>query len=77
MADPGNVLAADDIKMATGLDAQLVVADPADIETLLGKVNSLQSAVSEAVAAMSGPPTTNTPTTGEGLQAAIRATRRS
>jgi type IV pilus assembly protein PilB len=50
MADPANVLAADDIKMATGLGAQMVVADPADIESLLGKVNSLQSAVTEAVA---------------------------
>ncbi len=50
MADPGNVLAADDIKMATGLQCQIVVADPADIESLLGRVNSLQSAVTEAVA---------------------------
>jgi type IV pilus assembly protein PilB len=49
MADPANVLAADDIKMATGLETRLVVADPSDIETLLGKVNSLQSAVTEAV----------------------------
>jgi type IV pilus assembly protein PilB len=49
MADPANVLAADDIKMATGLQCQLVVADPADIESLLGRVNSLQSAVTEAV----------------------------
>jgi type IV pilus assembly protein PilB len=49
MADPANVLAADDIKMATGLQCQLVVADPADIEALLGRVNSLQSAVHEAV----------------------------
>ncbi|HVV91485.1 MAG TPA: ATPase, T2SS/T4P/T4SS family, partial [Solirubrobacterales bacterium] len=50
MADPANVLAADDIKMATGLQCQVVVADPGDIESLLGRVNSLQSAVSEAVA---------------------------
>jgi type IV pilus assembly protein PilB len=49
MADPANVLAADDIKMATGLECQMVVADPADIESLLGRVNSLQSAVSEAI----------------------------
>jgi type IV pilus assembly protein PilB len=49
MADPANVLAADDIKMATGLQCQLVVAEAADIESLLGRVNSLQSAVSEAV----------------------------
>ncbi len=49
MADPANVLAADDIKMATGLQCRLVVADPSDIESLLSRVNSLQSAVSEAV----------------------------
>ncbi len=49
MADPANVLAADDIKMATGLQTQLVVADAADIESLLVRVNSLQSAVHEAV----------------------------
>ncbi|HEY2056284.1 MAG TPA: ATPase, T2SS/T4P/T4SS family [Solirubrobacterales bacterium] len=50
MADPANVLAADDIKMATGMQCRVVVADPADIESLLSRVNSLQSAVSEAVA---------------------------
>ncbi len=49
MADPANVLAADDIKMATGLQCRLVVADPTDIEGLLSRVNSLQSAVTEAV----------------------------
>jgi type IV pilus assembly protein PilB len=49
MADPANVLAADDIKMATGLQCRLVVADAADIESLLSRVNSLQSAVTEAV----------------------------
>ncbi len=49
MADPTNVLAADDIKMATGLNCRLVVADSADIEALLSRVNSLQSAVTEAV----------------------------
>ncbi len=49
MADPGNVLAADDIKMATGLHCRMVVADASDIESLLGRLNSLQSAVTEAV----------------------------
>jgi type IV pilus assembly protein PilB len=49
MADPANVLAADDIKMATGLQCRMVVSDPSDIETLLTRVNSLQSAVTEAV----------------------------
>jgi type IV pilus assembly protein PilB len=50
MADPANVLAADDIKMATGLRCQMVVADAADIDSLLSRVNSLQSAVTEAIA---------------------------
>ena len=49
MADPANVLAADDIKMATGLQCRLVVADTSDIESLLSRLNSLQSAVTEAV----------------------------
>jgi len=49
MADPANVLAADDIKMATGLKCQMVVADPTDIESLLSRLNSLQSAVTEAI----------------------------
>ncbi len=48
MADPANVLAADDIKMATGLRCRLVVADAADIDSLIGRLNSLQSAVTEA-----------------------------
>jgi type IV pilus assembly protein PilB len=50
MADPANVLAADDIKMATGLRCSLVVADSADIDALLARLNSLQSAVTEAIA---------------------------
>jgi type IV pilus assembly protein PilB len=49
MADPGNVLAADDIKMATGLQCRMVVADPVDIDSLLVRLNSLQSAVTEAI----------------------------
>jgi type IV pilus assembly protein PilB len=49
MADPANVLAADDIKMVTGLKCRLVVADAGDIEALLTRLNSLQSAVTEAV----------------------------
>jgi type IV pilus assembly protein PilB len=49
MADPANVLAADDIKIATGLQTRMVVADSADIDSLLRRLNSLQSAVSEAV----------------------------
>jgi type IV pilus assembly protein PilB len=70
MADPTNVLAADDIKMATGLGARMVVADPSDIETLLVKVNSLQSAVTEAVADnLAGPEDDEYDPVGGGLQA--------
>ena len=49
MADPTNVLAVDDIQMATGLDCRVAVATEDDIEALLGRLNTLQSAVSEAV----------------------------
>jgi type IV pilus assembly protein PilB len=49
MSDPANVLATDDINMATGLDTRMVVADPADLDSLLSQLNSLQSAVTEAV----------------------------
>jgi type IV pilus assembly protein PilB len=50
MADPTNVLAVDDIQIATGLDCQVAVAAEEDIEALIGRLNTLQSAVSEAVA---------------------------
>jgi len=49
MADPTNVLAVDDIQIATGLDCRVAVAPEEDIEALVGRLNSLQSAVSEAV----------------------------
>ncbi len=49
MADPTNVLAVDDLKIATGLDCRVAVAAEEDIETLIGRLNTLQSAVSEAV----------------------------
>ena len=49
MADPADVLAADDIQMATGLACRIAVATPEDIEALVGRLNSLHSAVSEAV----------------------------
>jgi type IV pilus assembly protein PilB len=50
MSDPTNVLAADDIQLATGLDCRIAVASDEDIEALLGRLNSLQSAVSESIA---------------------------
>ncbi|HEV2791647.1 MAG TPA: ATPase, T2SS/T4P/T4SS family, partial [Solirubrobacterales bacterium] len=49
MADPTNVLAVDDIQIATGLDCRVAVAAEEDIEALVVKLNTLQSAVSEAV----------------------------
>jgi type IV pilus assembly protein PilB len=49
MSDPANVLAVDDIQMATGLDCQVAVASIEDIDGLLGRLNTLQSAVHEAV----------------------------
>ncbi len=49
MADPTNVLAVDDIQIATALDCRAAVAAEEDIEALIGRLNTLQSAVSEAV----------------------------
>jgi type IV pilus assembly protein PilB len=49
MADPTNVLAVDDIQIATALDCRVAVAAEEDIEALIGRLNTLQSAVSEAV----------------------------
>jgi type IV pilus assembly protein PilB len=48
MSDPTNVLAIDDIQIATGLDCRVVVSADEDIEALLGRLNTLQSAVTEA-----------------------------
>jgi type IV pilus assembly protein PilB len=49
MADPANVLAVDDIQMMTGLTCQVAVAADDDIEALVGRLNRLEHAVSEAV----------------------------
>ncbi|HMB54074.1 MAG TPA: GspE/PulE family protein, partial [Thermoanaerobaculia bacterium] len=49
MADPTNVLALDDIQIATGLSCRPAVTAAEDIEALIGRLNTLQSAVSEAV----------------------------
>jgi type IV pilus assembly protein PilB len=49
MADPTNVLAVDDIQIATGLDCRVAVAPGEDIDALIARLNTLQSAVSEAV----------------------------
>jgi type IV pilus assembly protein PilB len=48
-ADPANVLAVDDIQIATGLDCQIAVAARADVEGLLTRLGTLQSAAAEAV----------------------------
>jgi type IV pilus assembly protein PilB len=49
MADPANVLAIDDIQMMTGLKSKIAVAAAEDIEAQVRRLNSLESAVSEAV----------------------------
>lgn len=48
LADPTNVLAVDDIQMATSLDCRVAVAADEDIEALVSRLNTLQSAVAEA-----------------------------
>ena len=50
MADPTNVLAIDDIQIATGLDCRVAVAADDDLEAMIGRLNTLQSAVTEATA---------------------------
>ena len=49
MADPANVLAVDDVQMMTGLNCRVAVAAGVDIESLISRLNSLESAVSEAI----------------------------
>jgi type IV pilus assembly protein PilB len=49
VADPANVLAVDDIQMATGLSCRVAVAAPADIDALIGRLDNLSSAVDEAI----------------------------
>jgi type IV pilus assembly protein PilB len=49
MSDPTNVLASDDIQIATGLDCRIAVTAEEDIDALIGRLNTLQSSVSEAV----------------------------
>jgi type IV pilus assembly protein PilB len=49
MADPANVLALDDVQMATGLNCHVAVAPTHDIEALVSKLSTLQSTVTEAI----------------------------
>jgi type IV pilus assembly protein PilB len=47
--DPANVLAVDDIQIATSLDCQIAVAAEEDVESLLGRLSTLQSAAADAI----------------------------
>ncbi len=49
MADPANVLAIDDIHMITGLNCKLAVAPGDDIDALIRRLTTLESAVTEAI----------------------------
>jgi type IV pilus assembly protein PilB len=49
MADPANVLALDDVQMATGLNCHVAVAPADDIEALISKLSTLESTVAEAI----------------------------
>src|ERR671918_1439989 len=46
-ADPANVLALDDITMATGYDVERAVASPEDIVALIGQISRLGDSVEE------------------------------
>jgi type IV pilus assembly protein PilB len=46
-ADPANVLALDDITMATGYEVRRAVAAPGDIDALIGQLSQLADAVEE------------------------------
>ncbi len=48
-ADPANVLAIDDIQIATGLDCRIAVAAKADVESLLSRLGTLQNAAADAI----------------------------
>lgn len=48
-ADPANVLAVDDIQMATGLEVRIAVAARSDVEGLLKRLGTMQSAAAEAI----------------------------
>ena len=48
-SDPANVLAVDDIQIATGLDCRIAVAAEADVESLLSRLGTLQNAAAESI----------------------------
>ena len=49
VADPANVFAVDDIQLITGLSCKVAVAAADDIEALIRRLNTLESAVTEAI----------------------------
>jgi type IV pilus assembly protein PilB len=49
MADPTNLLALDDVQMATGLNCAVAVAPASDIESLITKIGTMQSTISDAI----------------------------
>ncbi|MET0750214.1 MAG: ATPase, T2SS/T4P/T4SS family [Solirubrobacterales bacterium] len=49
VVDPANVLAIDDIQMITGLRCRMAVAAADDVDALIKRLNSLETAVTEAV----------------------------
>jgi type IV pilus assembly protein PilB len=55
IADPANVLAIDDIHMITGLNCRVAVAASEDIDALIRRLNTLETAVTEAVDEEEGP----------------------
>jgi type IV pilus assembly protein PilB len=48
-ADPANVLAVDDVQIATGLDCEIAVATQEDVESLLGRLGTMQNAAADAI----------------------------
>ncbi|MGA9372608.1 MAG: ATPase, T2SS/T4P/T4SS family [Solirubrobacterales bacterium] len=50
MADPANVLALDDVQMATGLSCNVAVAPAHAIDALVTKLGTMQSTVADAIA---------------------------
>jgi type IV pilus assembly protein PilB len=47
--DPANILAVDDIQIATGLDCRIAVAAEEDVEALLSRLGTLQNAAADAI----------------------------
>jgi type IV pilus assembly protein PilB len=47
--DPANVLAVDDIQIATGLDCRIAVTAEEDVEALLGRLGTMQNAAADAI----------------------------